>query len=206
MHSIKSQSDRARLWSRLIARTSGALAAAGIVVLLAGCGGRSSPGVAHASGPAASTDGAPASVSGPRSAVAYAACMRSHGVAAFPDPGSDGRFSLGGSIDPSSPRFQTAQRVCQSLLPTGGASLATQAGSGSVSPQTQRQLLRFARCMRAHGVPNFPDPTSQGIALSPAIDPKSSQFAAATQACRKLAPALGQNGAQTTAAGSGGGS
>jgi hypothetical protein len=73
-----------------------------------------------------------------------------------------------------------------------------------MSPQKEAQLLAFARCIRAHGVPSFPDPTSQGIALPTGFDLKSPQFHAATQACRRLAPALGQGGGQT-AAGSGGG-
>ena len=206
MHAINSLWGRPASRLRVTTRAGGALAAAGIVVLLAGCGGTSSPGVAHTGSTASSAGRAAAPVSGPKSAVAYASCMRSHGVPGFPDPGSNGRFSLGASIDLSSPQFQAAQRACQSLLPTGGSSFATQAASGTISPEKQAQLLRFARCMRAHGVPNFPDPTSQGIALSPSVDPKSPQFQAATQACRQLFPALGQGGTQTVAAGSGGGS
>jgi hypothetical protein len=176
------------------------LAAAGIVVVLAGCARTSSPGVASTGSTSAPTGRSAA----PKSAVAFAACMRSHGVPEFPDPGRNGHTSLGNGIDPSSPQFQAAQKACQSLLPSGGSSLATQAASGSISPDKQAQLLRFARCMRGHGVPNYPDPTSQGIALSQSVDPKSPQFQTATQACGKLAPALGQGGAQTT--GSGGGS
>jgi hypothetical protein len=205
MYAINSLWARPPSRPRVTVRTSGALAAAGIVALLAGCGGTPSAGVAHTGSTASSTGRAAARVSGPKSAVAYAACMRSHGVPGFPDPGTNGRFSLGSSIDPSSPQFQAAQKACQSLLPTGGSSLATQAASGSISPEKQRQLLQFARCMRSHGVPSFPDPTSQGIALSSSVDPKSPQFQAATQACRQLAPALGQGGAQTSVAGSGGG-
>jgi hypothetical protein len=205
MQAINSLWGRSVSRLRVTTRASSALAVAGIGVLLAGCGGTSSPGVARTGSTASSTGRAAAPMGGPKSAVAYAKCIRSHGVPGFPDPGSNGRFSLGSSIDPSSPQFQAAQKACQSLLPTGGSSLATQAASGSISPEKQRQLLQFARCMRAHGVPNFPDPTSQGIALSPSVDPKSPQFQAATQACRQLFPALGQGGTQTTAASSGGG-
>jgi hypothetical protein len=203
MHSNNSLPVRPPSRLRVTARTSGLLAAAGIVGVLAACGGGSSPGVAHVSSTTASHGHTAAPVTGPKSAVAFAACMRSHGVPRFPDPGSNGRTSLGNGIDPSSPQFQAAQKACQSLLPSGGSSLATQSAGGSISPQKQAQLLRFARCMRAHGVPNYPDPTSHGIALSQSVDPKSPQFQAATQACSKLAPALGQGGAQTT--GSGGG-
>lgn len=58
-------------------------------------------------------------------ALAFSACMRSHGVPKFPDPQfSTGRTSLritpGSGIDPSSPAFQAAQRACQKDMPGGG--------------------------------------------------------------------------------------
>jgi hypothetical protein len=202
MHSITSPSDGPPpRRPRIIARTSGALAVAGIVGVLAACGGGSSPSVARVGSTVASNGRAAAPLRGPKSAVAFAACMRSHGVPEFPDPASDGHTSLGNGIDPSSPQFQAAQKACQSLLPSGGSSLSTQSASGGISPAKQAELLRFARCMRGHGVPNYPDPTSQGIALSQSVDPKSPQFQAATRACTKLAPALGQRGAHTTGSG-----
>lgn len=51
-------------------------------------------------------------------ALAFAACMRSHGVADYPDPTfSNGGISQGynarGGIDPNSPIFQTARKACQ---------------------------------------------------------------------------------------------
>lgn len=51
--------------------------------------------------------------------LAFAACMRSHGVPHYPDPtfGSGGMVSQGTSRsegDPSSPIFQAAQKACQS--------------------------------------------------------------------------------------------
>jgi hypothetical protein len=60
-------------------------------------------------------------------ALKFSQCMRSHGVADFPDPtfGSGGavRISIGGpgksssGLDPNSPIFQKAQQTCGSLLP-----------------------------------------------------------------------------------------
>jgi hypothetical protein len=52
-------------------------------------------------------------------ALAFAACMRSHGVTKYPDPTfSSGGVSQGLSrkdgIDPNSPIFQAAQKTCQS--------------------------------------------------------------------------------------------
>ena len=200
------------MMSRTLAQGAIAAVLPVLALVAGGCGGRAaSPGVASLKGSSATTVASPGVGGNPAGAnpsvrqdlARFAACIRAHGVPEFPDPGRNGHTSLGNGIDPSSPQFQAAQKACQSLLPSGGSSLATQAASGSISPDKQAQLLRFARCMRGHGVPNYPDPTSQGIALSQSVDPKSPQFQAATQACSKLAPALGHGGAQTTGAGGG---
>ena len=57
--------------------------------------------------------------------LAFAACMRSHGVPNYPDPTfSNGGVSQGygakGGVDPSSPIFKTAQTACQSTRASGG--------------------------------------------------------------------------------------
>jgi hypothetical protein len=66
----------------------------------------------------------------------------------------------------------------------------------------QAQALQFSQCMRAHGVPNFPDPqfnSNGGISLhisaNSGIDPNSPIFKAAQQACQSLLP--GANGGTT---------
>jgi hypothetical protein len=52
--------------------------------------------------------------------------------------------------------------------------------------------LKFADCMRSHGVPNFPDPgPGGGIQLSSAINPQSPAFQSAQSACSKLMPGGG---------------
>ena len=90
----------------------------------------------------------------------FARCMRSHGVPSFPDPTTRAfKFALTPeSGNPRSPTFRSAVTACQHLLPDGGPS--------SESPaRTQARIaaaLAFARCLRAHGFPNFPDPTSTG--------------------------------------------
>jgi hypothetical protein len=54
-------------------------------------------------------------------ALQFAHCMRSHGVASFPDPQFQGggvteRLRAGTGIDPSSPAFKAAQQACQPLI------------------------------------------------------------------------------------------
>jgi hypothetical protein len=68
-------------------------------------------------------------------ALAFSACMRSHGLPNFPDPqfGNGGRVTLRinvrSGIDPRSSQFQEAQKACQSKLP-GKASQSGQVKAG----------------------------------------------------------------------------
>ena len=67
------------------------------------------------------------------------------------------------------------------------------AGAGSGTGQTPYlQALAYARCMRAHGDPGFPDPDSQG--LFP--DPAGPQYQSASRACGHLLPSQPLTAAQ----------
>jgi hypothetical protein len=78
--------------------------------------------------------------------------MRAHGVPDFPDPRATGGLAIPNDINTESPAFKTAEQACASLARSGAA-----AGS----PESRKlQLVALARCMRAHGVPDFPDPMS----------------------------------------------
>ena len=102
------------------------------------------------------------------SAVAYSACMRSHGVPNYPDPDSNGHLTKGGAqqFGVSSSQFQAAQHACQELFPNTGGSFMQQfqqCVQGGVCPQALVQqaltLMRnLAQCLRSHGVPSWPDP------------------------------------------------
>lgn len=68
--------------------------------------------------------------------------------------------------------------------------------------QALAQALAYSRCMRSHGVPNFPDPTSNGHGVSMGlknVDPNSPEFKAAQEACHKLQPGPGSMSAQQRA-------
>jgi hypothetical protein len=93
-------------------------------------------------------------------AVAFVDCMRSHGVSNIPDPTTSPR-GFKDSLDPNtehSPAFRPALTACQHLLPNGGRPNQ----SAPHSPAQIAAFLSFARCIRNHGFPNFPDPTSSG--------------------------------------------
>ena len=156
-------------------RQAGVLAAvAGITLLAAGCSG--SPTVTTA-------------LTGYQKALAYAQCMRTHGVPHFPDPNSRGIFGVSPSeLGPSNgAQFQRADKACRHLLPGSQPMTAVQ------QRQATDQALRFVACMRSHGLPAFPDPivNAQGIGFRLARSaprPSSPVFQAAQQTCQKLMP------------------
>ena len=135
--------------------------------------------------------------------------MRSHGVAAFPDPDSSGQLPKGDArrFGVSDSQLEAARGACRSLLPSDGG--AIDAGSiqgcmtaGNCPPALVRQVLdeerSFAGCMRAHGVPHWPDPSidSQGrpvfaISISKdGFDPYSRAIWARGNECAHLMPGL----------------
>jgi hypothetical protein len=152
--------------------------AAGLVLIAAACG---SSGSSSSQEPSADAQQA--------ARVQYANCMRSHGVSNFPEPNSQGQPQTGGPINLSSPQFLAAQKACAKYGGGGGIGTAP-----SVSPQLMQMLLKYVACMRTHGVPDMPDPSSNGALSLPVhgnVNPSSPQFQAAQQACQKLMPIPG---------------
>ena len=143
---------RVMRWPRRPARpVAGVIATAILALLAAACSSPSSIGSGGAPTAGGSAD--------TTSAVGFSRCMRSHGVPNYPDPGS--RNTMPDGLPKVSPQqlgvatsqFQAAQTSCGHLLPNGGR---------VAQPASQQLLsdgLKFARCMRSHGVPNWPDPT-----------------------------------------------
>ena len=138
----------------------------------------------------------------------FASCMRSHGVSNFPDP-TGGRLPLQiqqtpnnttvNGVQVNGPALQSAMHACRSYMPNAGTPSPAQTAKATF------QSLAMSRCMRSHGVPNFPDPKMQtgpygGVAFSvdfggTGIDPNSPTFQAARKDCGsiigapKIAPA-----------------
>ena len=115
--------------------------------------------------------------------------MRSDGVTDFPDPDSNGQFpTISGQLE-DSPQFGTGFNACKHLLPDGGVSKAQQDGP---------QLLKFAQCMHANGVPSYPESspspysnlgntTVNALQLA-GVNPNSPVVQAALQACERADP------------------
>jgi hypothetical protein len=122
-------------WPRSV---SIALAAISGVAVIAACGSSGKPG------------GTPGSRD---PALLEAQCLRSHGVPNFSDPSPGGPSVIPNWINPQAPAFKSAEKACARYLGDGS-------GQGSGSESERLQLLNLAKCMRAHGLPNFPDPTT----------------------------------------------
>lgn len=163
------------------------IATAGLALLAAGCSGSPESHVAQLG---STTTTAAATSTPANTAVVYAHCVRSNGVRNWPDPNARGVFDKSKltlqQLGVSRSRLQTAQRACRNLLPNGG-----RPPSQAQQQQVKAQALRFSQCVRAHGVPNFPDPGSDGRIPDPAtvgIDQGSPKFQAANQACGRYRP------------------
>jgi hypothetical protein len=119
--------------------------------------------------------------------------MRRHGEPDFPDPTSDGQinvnFAIGGKdgapgssgIDRMSPQYLSADQACRHLLP----------GAVPTPAQNQHALaeeLKFAQCMRGHGVSNYPDPTIAGVVHLLGVDVNSPQYQSAQKVCQSVVP------------------
>ncbi len=163
------------------------LCTAALALAAAGCGGSPGSGVAQIGSTTSksSATGGSSPAGSSANPLAYSRCMRSHGVANFPDPDSQGRILITSGVsngkktgvDVNSPQFKTAQKACQPK-PVGAG-------------QASKAALKFAQCMRAHGVPSFPDPEpGKPITLGKkaGVDVNSPAFKSAQQTCQKLVP------------------
>lgn len=140
---------------------------------------------------AGSASSSTAAESATSKALAYAGCMRSHGVPNFPDPGSAGEFNKTAlsRLAASNPQFQPAANTCAHLLPNSGG--------GPTAAEVRQEwtgMASFARCMRSHGEPNWPDPTpyppdpSQPTFRLPASIQPIPQTISKMRVCLRLVP------------------
>jgi hypothetical protein len=143
---------RKRLWP--LAALVVVVAAAG-----AGCGGTQSSSEASTSAAAAdngttttTTTTAARTLTPRQKAVKFTECVRANGVGDFPDPDASGQFpSYGVSVTPTV--WTKAVAACKSLQPPGAL-------SAKLTPAQESAALKFAQCVRANGVPDFPDPVN----------------------------------------------
>jgi hypothetical protein len=81
-----------------------------------------------------------------------------------------------------------------SKAPAGAGSGNIDAGNSGTTTSTRDHAVKFAECMRANGVKNFPDPSASGdfaidtVANRSGVDTNSAVFTQARIACKDLEP------------------
>jgi len=170
-----------------------AMAMAIVALISAGCSSPSADtGADTGAGSGAGNPGTP----NHDKAVKFSECMRSNGVSAFPDPDASGRLTIdqvanGSGLNPDAPAFKHALAACKGLEPGGFT-------GPKRTPQQQANALKFAECIRANGVPDFPDPTPDGPLVDTNRIPSANSgggglsiLNAAMQKCRGVAATAG---------------
>jgi hypothetical protein len=166
-----------------------------LALATAACGraGAASDGVASAA--KANQKAKPSQQADPQqAALDFAQCMREHGID-MPDPQADGGGFVtigpgpgggaGGGPTDAPPGLEQADAACRHFLED-----AIPEGSAKIDPADQDRALKFAQCMREHGV-DMPDPdfSRGGIRVqiggpgSGGVDPDSQTFKDAQEAC-----------------------
>ena len=164
---------------------------------LAACGGSSSPSGASVSGAQY------------QARLNLAKCARAHGInIPDPSPGANGFFGSGRILRQyPQAQIQAVMQACRQYLVQAFPQLNL---SPAQKAQLQQQLVKFAECMRSHGV-NIPDPQTGGPLGLPgfrgafrSVDRNSPVFQAAVKACQSLRPQFGPRGGGAGAGPAGG--
>jgi hypothetical protein len=123
----------------------------------------------------------------------FAQCMRENGVD-MPDPSSSGgrqAFRVGPGEDTTPEEFEEANKACRKYM----EDVEPPERSEEQQQEFKEAALANARCMREHGIENFPDPTFGGngeaqirIGKGSGIDPDDPDFKEAQEACADLMP------------------
>jgi hypothetical protein len=125
-------------------------------VALAACGSSHTQTVPSLGGAGTQQSASPGSLAAARAAVA---CARKHGMPGVPDPvlGANGQATLPGGAPNPTPEVRSA---CAAQIRTAEASSST---LPNLSPSDMQAVLRWGACIRAHGLPRWPDPNAQGV-------------------------------------------
>lgn len=168
-------------------------------ILMAGCS--SSAGTGAPSSAAASTAATPASATAGKPdaaalAVSAAACLRQHGLD-MPDPSLGPNGQLGWNVQALGKVPQSVQQAAMQACASQIAAAQSAAGPGHLAAAVDAGV-KYAACMRQHGLASFPDPNpangfftgSAGLKAN-GIDPQSPEFQAANRACATFRAAWG---------------
>ncbi len=164
---------------------------AGATIGLAACSGSSSPHVASLG--KNSADGSVSTTTLPARSPTqlldeWAACMRSHGDPDQVDPTVDTTKVIHITLAAGyAGGMRGGNGACGAYLSAAETALG---GGTPPASSSEPTALKFAQCMRANGVPDYPDPTgtnSQAVHASSGSDlnPANPTFQAASTLCTK---------------------
>jgi hypothetical protein len=127
--------------------------------------------------------------------VKFAKCMREHGLDVSTPTGASGAIRIGGKGKPGNiHQLEAAQQACKAYQPKGPKQ--------NLSPQEkvarEEQVLKFAKCMREHGIEVHASTADGGVGIKVQSqagtggprgpNPESPAFQAAQKACQRLLP------------------
>ena len=180
----------------LITRGPGVVAVTvGLLLLTAACGSGTSSSSTSSTAGTSSTSGTSSRGTGGVSAayvadkLGLARCLRAHGVPNYPDPNASGQEPAGAKQLTFAPRGQAAAAACSYW----GRRIHND--DAAQNQAVRVEYVRFAQCMRAHGLPSFPDPANaEGrvefvlSASQDGFDPHSPQVLAKARQCESVLP------------------
>ena len=163
---------------------------------LAACGGSGSPRVASLSNNGGNSSGSTTTTlphGNPTQLLdEWAACMRSHGDPDQADPTIDANkvihitFPAGANGNGPVSIGKGSNDPCGAYLTA--ASTALRGGKPLPKPDPAK-LEKFSQCMRANGIPDFPDPTGGGLSIQTRqgsdLNPHNAIFQSASKLCAK---------------------
>lgn len=180
-----------------------AVLATAAVIGLAACGGSSPSQVASVGTNASSvgntttTTSSQTTTSGGNATTLldeWATCMRRHGDRNQVDPSVDSNGVIHITWDPSIPGGYNGThkggqgnegpgQYCRRYLSAAQTALRGGEQHVKLSPGA---LLKFSECMRANGIPDFPDPTGSGLSMSMGgdLNPSNPTFQHAGKICQ----------------------
>jgi hypothetical protein len=158
-------------------KAAGMLLVAAAIAALSGC---SSGGSGASPTTSASADTQQALTVG----RSFAQCARSHGQPNFPDPTiQNGHLDFGTDKQAISAVQQACGSILQQLPP------AMLGGNQAPSADDMQHLRQYAQCLRQHGMPDWPDPKSDGtfpiVGTPLGQEGKSQRLIDAMQACKQ---------------------
>jgi hypothetical protein len=120
--------------------------------------------------------------------TAFAQCVRQHGAPTFPDPALvNGQLAFPGADQQLNQALHTPDTTCRALLEQVPA--AMRSWQQTITAADLANLLRFAQCLRGHGLGDWPDPRSDGtfpiVGTPLQQEGKSARFVAAAKACQQ---------------------